>query len=84
MEKSKVLLQIYLLLDDIVNNKDNYQLFKKVFIEERKITYKEIIDHHYITNIWWWKNKMQSYLNNMECVDCNDILKVIFEIITKN
>ena len=31
MEKSKVLLQIYLMLDDIVNNKNNYQLFKKRF-----------------------------------------------------
>jgi len=84
MEKSKVLLQIYLLLDDIVNNKNNYQLFKKAFIEERKITDKEIINHYYITNIWWWINKMKSNLKNMECVDCDWILKEILELIIKN
>lgn len=65
---------VYLLIQDYVDNKNNYEIFKSMYIEKEE---KNEIDYEFdycISNPQRWKRKMKTIINIFSI----DVLRKIF------
>jgi len=78
-EKNKIYdaVIIYLLLDDVIYKKKNSELFIRKCVRKEKVSYNEIREKYYITNMDSWNKKMRNYI---ECLSNSDIKKLLDDI----
>lgn len=68
------LVAVYLLLQDYLENKNNYEIFKSTYVEGQKKSDIDYIFEYYISNPQRWKRKMKNFISLLT----NEKLKKIF------
>ena len=68
------LVGIYLLMQDNLENKNNYVVFKSTYIERQNKSDIDYMFEYYISNPQRWKRKMKNFIRMLS----NDKLMLIF------
>lgn len=65
---------VYLLMQDKLENKNNYEIFKSTYVEDEKKSEMDYMFDYYITNPQRWKRKIKSIISMLTV----DVLRQIF------
>ena len=65
---------VYLLMQDNLENKNNYEIFKSTYVEDEKKSEMDYMFDYYITNPQRWKRKIKSIISMLTV----DVLRQIF------
>jgi len=83
-EKNKIYdaIIVYLLIDDVIRKMKNCELFIRKCVKKEKVSYNEIREKYYITNIDSWNKKMKNYIECLSNIDINRLLEDIRKILS--
>ena len=74
MKKKKIIkiIAAYLYLKELLDGVNEYELFKRIYIDNEDIGYIEITYDYYITNPARWKRKIKKYMEILsQCNKCD-------------